>query len=266
MAFLALLSCGARADGIIDAVVTRFAQSDFEFIRAKSNVPFLPIAWLAVTGYQEGQFDRPDGTDSGVTFQQSSISQGAFAPIPVGKRDAFVIGEWISQTHFDLRNAASADLDVLTATIPMGWIRQPAPDWQVAAFVAPMGHRTHEDDWYWETLGGAFARHTTSDRVAWIFGVYFDVSPLEDFYTPYLGATFTLSEQWMINAVMPWPSINYAPNADTLFQLGVTPSGTSWSIEPNEHRPRISLSAWNFGLAAERRIYKSVWLRGEVGI
>jgi hypothetical protein len=129
-----------------------------------------------------------------------------------------------------------------------------------------MGHRTHEDDWYWETLGGAFARHTTSDRVAWIFGVYFDVSPLEDFYTPYLGATFTLSEQWMINAVMPWPSINYAPNADTLFQLGVTPSGTSWSIEPNERRPRMSLSAWNFGLAAERRIYKSVWLRGEVGI
>ena len=120
--------------------------------------------------------------------------------------------------------------------------------------------------WYWETLGGAFARHTTSDRVAWIFGVYFDVSPLEDFYTPYLGATFTLSEQWMINAVMPWPSINYAPNADTLFQLGVTPSGTSWSIEPDERRPRMSLSAWNFGLAAERRIYKSVWLRGEVGI
>ena len=33
------------------------------------------------------------------------------------------------------------------------------------------------------TLGGIFARRTKGERVAWIFGAYFDVAPLEDFYT-----------------------------------------------------------------------------------
>jgi hypothetical protein len=78
--------------------------------------------------------------------------------------------------------------------LPLGWIRQSTSDWQLAAFVAPLGHKTHQDSWYWETLGGVFARYMSSDRVAWIFGAYADVSPLEEFYTPYLGAILTIED------------------------------------------------------------------------
>ena len=177
-----------------------------------------------------------------------------------------VIGEWMSRTTFDLQDAATEDLEVFSVAVPIGWIRQAAPSWQVAAFVAPLGHTTPEDDWYWETLGGVFARHTTSDRTAWIFGAYFDVAPLEDFYTPYLGATFVLNERWTINAVMPWPAVTYAPSTDWSFRLGVTPSGASWSIEPGARQPRMSLSSWNFGLAIERRLHKSIWVAGEIGV
>ena len=265
-ASLSLLALAAHADGVVEAVVRRFAQSDFEFLRAQSNAPFLPLAWVTLTGYQEGSFARPDGEDSDVTFRQSTISEGAFAPIPLGKRDALVVGEWLSLTHFDLDNSPQDELDVLSVAVPVGWIRQADPDWQVAAFVAPLGHKTHEDSWYWETLGGVFTRYASSDRTAWIFGMYMDIAPLDNFYTPYLGATFVLNERWTINAVMPWPAVTYAPTRDTVFRLGVVPSGSSWSIEPGETHPRVSLSAWDFGLSLQRRLYRNVWWGFEAGI
>ncbi len=260
-----LAATPACADGLVDSLVRRFAQSDFEFLRARNNVPFLPLAWVTVTGYETGTF-APSGAGQTTTFRQSSISQGAFLPVPLGQRDALVVGEWISQTHFDLDHANAEELDVFSASVSLGWIRQSTSDWQLAAFVAPLGHKTHQDSWYWETLGGVFARYMSGDRVAWIFGAYADVSPLEDFYTPYLGATFILNERWAINAVMPWPGVSYAPSTDTFFRLGVSPSGTSWSIEQGERRPRMTLSAWNFGIAAERRLYKNLWVGLEVGV
>ncbi len=278
---IALFSCGlvtcalavtllhpasARADGLIDTLVRRFSESEFEFVRAQSNAPFPPAASLATSVYQESEFRRADGIDSDVTFQQATISEYAFLPITLGKRDAIAIGQWMSWTHFDIDNAPRDDLDVFSVSVPVGWIRQQSPNWQIAAFVAPLGHRTPEDNWYWETMGGAFARNVRGDRFAWIFGAYFDVSPLEDFYTPYLGATYVINEQWTLNAIMPWPSVTYAPTNRTVFRLGVAPSGASWTIEPGERRPRMNLSTWNFGLTAEHRLASNLWLGFEVGV
>jgi hypothetical protein len=261
-----LLATTACADGVVDALARRFAESEFELLRARSNAPFLPLAWVTLTGYDEGTFQRPDGSVTAATFRQSTLSQAAFIPIPLSSRDALVTGEWLSLTHFDIDNSVRDELDVLSAAVPIGWIRQASQDWQIAAFVAPLGHKTHEDSWYWETLCGFFARHLSGDRVAWIFGVYADIAPLEDFFTPYIGATFVLNERWSINAVMPWPAVTYAPSRDTFFRLGVVPSGSSWSIEPGEERPRVNLSAWDFGIAIQRRLYKNVWWGLEAGV
>jgi hypothetical protein len=268
LAGVALLGASApHADGLVDALVRRFAQSDFRFLRAQSNAPFLPLAWVSATSYEQAIFTRADGTMPETTFHQASVSQCALLPLPIGTRDAFVFGDWLSLTRFEASNSSTArDLDVTSFAVPLGWIRQQTPDWQIAAFVAPLGHDTDEDAWYWETLGGIFARHTSSERSAWVVGIYFDVAPLEDFYTPYVGATLILNERWTLNAIMPWPSVTYAPTTNTMFRVGVSPSGTSWSIEPGERRPRLSLSAWNFGVAVEQRLYRSVWIGFEAGV
>src|SRR5262245_60418504 len=158
-----LVALPVHAEGLIDSLVRRFSESEFEFLRSESNAPFLPLAWLSATSYQDAEFTRPDGTGSDVLFHQSSLSQGAFLPIPLGKRDALVIGEWIGETRFDLEGGLE-DLDVLSVSVPIGWARQSAPDWQLAAFVAPLGHKTDRDSWYWETLGGVFGRYTQGDR------------------------------------------------------------------------------------------------------
>jgi hypothetical protein len=260
-----LCTTNAAADGLIDALVQRFAQSDFEFIRVQNNAPFMPIAWVSTTGYQEVQLTGQDGGLASVQYRQSSVSQGAFVPVSFGKRDVLVIGEWVGYNKFT-SDAPAREFDVLSIAIPVGWARQVDPRWQLGAFAAPLGHRTDKDDWYWETLGGLFGRYTKTGKTAWIFGAYFDVSPLEDFYTPYLGATFILNEQWSLNAVVPWPSVTYAPSTQTLFRFGVAPSGTSWSVEPGERRPRMNMSAWNVGFTVERRIHEYLWIGAEIGV
>ena len=187
-----LLSSTVMADGLVDSLVRRFGESDFVFVRAKSNAPLPPMAWVTASGYQESEFRQVDGGPSDVTYQQTSLSQAALVPIPIGKRDAVAIGEWVSWTRFDLHDAARDDQEVLSVAVPLGWVRQASPSWQVAAFVAPLGHKTDDESWYWETLGGVFVRNLANDRFAWIAGAYFDVSPLEDFYTPYLGAAWII--------------------------------------------------------------------------
>jgi hypothetical protein len=264
-AFTACLPQLTHAEGFVAALARRFADSEFEFMRAQSNAPLPPLAWASLTGYENVQVTHTDSTVAGIEFQQTSLSEGAFLPIPIGSRDALVIGEWISLSELKLAHSDN-ELDVLSVSVPVGWIRQASDRWQWAAFVAPLGHKSEHDDWYWETLGGAFARRLQSDRFAWIVGFYFDVAPLEDFYTPYLGAAYVINDRWTLNAIMPWPSITYAPTPDVFFRLGVAPSGASWTLEAGERRPRVSLDSWNLGFRVETRVVDNVWVGIEGGV
>ncbi len=270
-AALALLSAlNARAEGLADALVTRFTQSDFVFPRGNSDVPFLPLAWVSTSYYNDATFTQPgNNASTGIAYRQSSLSEAAIAPIPVGRRDALVVGEWASVTQFRLIDSHQ-NLNVTSLAVPVGWVRQVNLQWQAAAFLAPLGHTSPGDGWYWETLGGAFARYTRSERLAWIFGAYMDKAPLESFYTPYVGVTWILDQHWSVGLVLPWPGVDYSPNPDTLLRLGVAPSGASWSVEdPNAQtggtHPRVNFDSYNLGLDAEHRAYHSVWVALEAG-
>lgn len=164
--------------------------------------------------------------DSDVTARQSSLSQYALVSIPLGRRDLNGIGESLSWTRFDLDHAARSELEVLSAALPRGMGAAAIAQLAVAGFVAPLGHHTPGESRYWGTLGGVFARNVRGDRFAWAVGAYFDVSPLEDFYTPYLGATHIINEPWTLNAIVPWPSITYAPTTQTVLRLGVVALGS----------------------------------------
>jgi len=265
LALVTLVSQRAEAESLVAALSRRFADSEFEFMRAQSNAPLPPVAWVSAVGYEGVHVSRTDTPITDAEFDQASLSEGAFLPIPFGSRDALVIGEWVEVTQLELEHEDN-ELDVLSFAVPIGWIRQASEQWQWAAFVSPLGHKSDRDDWYWETLGGAFVRRLQSDRFAWVAGFYFDVSPLEDFYTPYLGATYVIDERWTLNAIMPWPSITFAPTADIFLRLGVAPSGASWTFEAGEHRPRVSLDSWNLGFRVETRIAGNAWVGVEAGV
>ncbi len=115
-------------------------------------------------------------------------------------------------------------------------------------------------------MGGLLSRYVQNDRVWWAFGFYFDVGPADDIYLPYLGASWQLTDQWTVSAIMPWPQILYAPNDDFFVSFGATPSGSSWQLNQQQSRVNYSLDSWDLGFNVEHRIHNNFWLRLSTGI
>jgi hypothetical protein len=229
-------------------------------------VPFLPVAFLSATHYNDLELTA-DGVTVG-SFDQTTVSQGAGLPILLNSRDALVVGEYLSWTRFDSRSSAFESFDAYSVGLPVGGFRQVDDDTQAAAFVMPLGHKASlpSSSWRWEVLGGAFGREQVSDRFWWGYGVFFDIGQGEDYAIPYLGGAWEISEQLTLSAVMPWPAMLYAPTPDTLFRFGVAPSGASWSLSPDRNDLFYELGSWDVGLAAEKRLSGNFWLVLEGGL
>ncbi|MEM9253885.1 MAG: hypothetical protein AAGA91_00475 [Pseudomonadota bacterium] len=245
--------------------IDAFADTEIEMQRGQTNVPFLPVAFLNTSVYGDAEIDRPGGD---VRYDVSSVSQAAGIPFAPTQEDMVVVGEYLSWSHFEFSEPDIGKFDVFSIGLPLGWLRQINPDWQAAAFVMPLGHKSSQDgaDWSWQYLGGGFGRYVASDTLWWAFGLYFDISEEDDFYIPYLGASWALDQYWTLSAIMPWPAVLYAPNQDWLFRLGVSPSGASWSVSGSDEDVAVNLDAWDFGLSAETRLGGSWWLSGELGV
>ena len=264
----AFLAPSAALSGGPEEMARKFAESEFVFTRARSDIPFVPLAWADAALYDESRFIGPSGEASDVSFEQRTLSEGTLIPFLLGRRDALVVGQWINWTRFDL--SSGEDREVVSIALPIGWARQWSADWQLAAFVAPLGHAS-DDDWYWEYMGGVFARWLQGDRFAWLFGVYADVAPLEEYYIPYAGVAWTVNQHWTLSAVMPWPALLYAPGPDWFLRLGVAPSDAGWSAKIDSSgsvapKPELNFSSWNFGLSIERRFWKNFWMGAEAGV
>ena len=265
---------GARPAGEDESLMRRmtsqFEHSKIEFQRAESNIPFIPFAFLGASYYGDADVDG-NGSRKGkdIEYSVTTVSQAAGLPFLLTDRDALVVGEYVSIADIDIDTDNTDSFTVATLGLPVGWLRQINPDWQSIAFVMPIGHRDDRDgsQWTWQYLGGTFARYVQHDRLWWAFGFYADVGPGDDFYIPYVGASWSLNERWTISAMMPWPAILYAPDKDWLFRLGASPSGASWSFDTQDSSDTtINLDAWDFGLGAERRLARNVWLGVEVGV
>jgi hypothetical protein len=257
----------AAAQDFITTTVKAFAESDIVFKRSGSNAPYFPVAQL--TGYGYGDASIALGsTDRSVEFRQSGVSAFAMLPQLMSKRDALITGAYVSSRRFDTDNGLIDDFRVDTLGLPLGWFRQVNAEWQAAAFVMPLGHRSTQDDsdWTLQTMGGAFTRYTQNERLWWAFGLFADHSPNDSYVLPYLGASWVINPRWTVSAIMPWPAIVYAPTPDWMFSLGASPSGASWSLQPAANEVAVSLDAWDFGINAERRLYRNLWVSARVGV
>lgn len=265
-ALLCLPWASLAASETVERWVRSFADSELVFSRSTTNVPFQPLAFVDVTYYNDAEVRRPGG--SPLSYDQVSVSQAAVLPVLLGPRNVLLAGEWIGWSRFDARNPGLDSFDVLSVALPVGWLQQADDRWQAGAFVAPLGHHASlaDSSWSWETLGGVFGRYLQSDRLWWAFGLYLDIGPGEDVYLPYLGASWEINDRWTLSAVMPWPAVLFAPDRDTLFRLGATPSGASWSLRPGSDRVTYNLDSWDLGLSAERRVHGDFWLALEAGI
>lgn len=261
------MSCWSGDDqpGFLQRSILAFEQSDFEFQRSISNVPFAPLAFLTATSYTDVEVEASDGRS--LTYDVDRISQMATIPILLGKRDALLVGEYVSRSRFHLDLEGASDFDVVSVGLPLGWFRQVNTDWQAAAFVMPLGNNSDRpgSDWSWQYLGGVFGRYIQNEQLWWAFGFYADVGSGDDFYIPYLGASWAINERWTLSAVMPWPALIYAPNDRWMFRLGATTSGASWNLDVESGAASVNLDAWDFGLSAEHRVWRNIWAGARAG-
>jgi hypothetical protein len=247
---------------IFEQVSRQFLDSDFIFSRTQSDVPFVPLAWIDASSYQDSDIH-------GRIFRQTSFSEATLAPLLLGQRDALMIGQWGTWTRLEPRDSHD-ETEVSNLTLPLGWARQASPEWQLAAFVAPSANQSG-GDWYWDYFGGAFARYLGQPRLAWLFGFYAEITTLEELYVPYVGVTWTIDRHWTLSAVLPWPAVLYSPTPDWMLRLGLSPSSASWIAEAPvageaPQKLRADLTSWDLGLRVERRTWKSLWIGGEAGM
>lgn len=247
-------------------IIERFAQSDFVFQRINTNVPLPPLFYMAVNDYRELHLD----TDNNQTSQYShtSLSQAAALPLLVSPRDALVVGEWAAKHRFTAQDDSGHSFSVTSLGLPLGWVRQINYDWQLASFVFPTAYKANlpDSDWSEEWMGGVFGRYVQHDTLWWGFGFFIDINPGTNLYLPYLGFSWTYTEEWTISAVMPWPAILYSPSKNTSFRLGMSPSGTSWFIDQKESEIYYEWDGWNFGLTMMQRLQGNFWLEVEAGV
>ncbi len=262
---ITLFSLKCNAKDLISEMAAQFANSEIQFQRAESNVPFLPLAYAEYKNYDDTKLKLEDGDT--VTIDQTTFAQGAVLPILASPRDVLFIGEWINTSQISSSSPGFESFDATQVAIPLGWLHQESQDTQIGGFIAPLGYKADLDDsgWSWQTLGGAFSRHTYSDDIWWAFGAYFDVGGIDDTYLPYLGAFWQVNEKLSISAIMPWPAILYAPTKNTLFRFGASPTGSSWQVNRDTTQIAQELSGWDFGVAAEHRVFKSLWFKVEAG-
>lgn len=258
-------SLPARA-GYVEEISQRFADSEIVFPRANTLVPFLPLASLGASVYNDTEVELDDGRK--LEYDLQSVTQHAVLPMLVSPRDALFVGEYLGYSDFDMIDPVLDDFEVTTVGLPVGWLRQVSDDWQLAAFAMPLAHRStlEGSGWNMQYVGGMFGRYQQTDGLWWLFGVYADVAPEEDSLIPYVGASWNINEHWTLSAIMPWPAVTYSPDGNWLFRLGASPSGASWVVATGDGDVGINYDAWDLDFGVEGRVRGNFWLRLRAGV
>ncbi|MEM0954043.1 MAG: hypothetical protein AAGI24_07870 [Pseudomonadota bacterium] len=261
----ALASAQDDDPGFAARLTQKFLDSDIDFQRARSNVPFLPLATLTARHYGNTEVELSSGFE--LEYDLSTISQYAVLPILISQRDALFVGEYLSYSDFKVDAPGVEDFDVGTVGLPVGWLHQATPDWQLGGFVMPLAHRSSLEgsDWNMQYMGGAFGRYIQADNLWWLYGIYADYSPDDDFVIPYVGASWSINERWTLSAVLPWPAILYSPDGNWVYRFGLSPSGASWNISTSDGDVGVNYDAWDLGFTVERRIAGNIFLGARAG-
>lgn len=255
----------AQLSELIEGQIAAFEASDFTFQAAESNAPFPPIAFLNYGLYNESEVDIPGEDDLNYEIQRVSLAAGV--PFIPSKRDLVALGGYFSRTEFRNGDNMSGDFSVSSFGVPVGWLRQLEAQKQVAAFAMPIVHKASLEgsERSYQYRAGLFGLNYQRRELFWVYGLYVDVNDSEDFALPYVGASWVINEYWTLSAILPWPSITYAPNHDWAFSLGASPSGASWTVRDDDEEIAANFDAWDFGISVDRRLTNFLWASFEAG-
>ncbi len=247
----------------------KFDAMDFEFSRADSDVPFIPVALLSASAYGKSEFQRMDGSGDTVEYRSAYVGGYAMTPLFLGKHGFALAAPYVSRTRFTSMTDGSADTDVDSFYLPVGGIWQAANGKQWGGFAMPIFNSSFSGDGDGGTdfMGGVLGRSFSGQKSIWYYGLVYDYSYGGNFYYPYLGYSYVADPQWVISLVMPWPTVTYAPSDRLYFSVGVLPSGANWVMDQEGSDTKVSSSfgGWDLGTYCGWRLTKLLWVTAGVG-
>lgn len=256
----ALFSGSSQAAG--ERLIEAILKSDFQFDRNISNVPFFPLGYLSASYHDALEIDAPISSPSNTEFSYRSFNQGFGLPVWVGKKDMLILGESIELDRLDFGNRA---VDMNTAGILLAWISQPSAAWQMGAF-GYWYNGFNEDAGISSSSGnysGFIGRYRHKERFHTYWGLVRVKESHDTYYYPYAGFDWYIGHELSLSMVLPWPTLNYAPNNNELYKVGALFSGNEWEFDVNNAPRQNSFSKVDFGVSYEKRLKGMTWF--EIG-
>jgi len=257
---LASAATDAVSDGWLDTTMLKLRTMEFEFARAESDIPFLPVMALGVTPYGKTTFREGDAEDS---FRPVNATAYGTLPLYIGQRGLALAVPYVGYTSFDFTGDQQDDASVTAVYLPVGLAWQTGAGRQWVLFGMPEFYTPLDDDGdtVHSMMAGVLGRSFASDHTVWYYGAVYDRNFSDGYFLPYLGFTHAVNAQLNVSMIAPWPSVNYAVTRDLFLRAGVVPSGASWDVrgDPGEREAVMSFGGWNAGLWANARIRGAVW-------
>ena len=250
----------AAGEKIIEAIM----RSDFIFDKNISNVPFLPLGYLQLKHNPEIEFEDNCLDVDACEFSYSSLSQGFGLPVWVGQQDMLILGETLESDKLEFANQT---ITINSWGVLAAWLSQPTPLWQVGAFAYVYEgfdqDASVDQDGGIIFGGGGRYRHQSTFHSYWgLVGLDEGNDPV---YYPYVGFDWFIGKTISISALVPWPTISYSPDPDSIYKFGASVSGSDLVTEAGGKVSQNSLGIVDFGLAYEKRLSGMLWLETGAG-
>jgi hypothetical protein len=253
-----LLFINTRAYGFGEILIDKILRSDFIYDRGVTNLPFIPIGYLAATHQDSLTPDQCPLAQPECELQYQSITQGAGLPVWVGQKNMLILGETLDVDVFDTGRDSTT---INTGGLLAAWVSQHSERWQSGAFI--YHYQNLDSDTRSDNTRGTFAgwvgryRHSASFHSYW--GAVQVNSGDESLLYPYAGFDWYLNKRWAVTAVLPWPSISYASSETQLFRIGALVSETSWTVKRDNRFYTQDFSQVSLGVSFEQKFSRLIW-------
>lgn len=239
----------------MDAILS----SDFVFDRGKYNRPFVPLGYLNLNWQDNVQVDAACRNSTNYCrYDYQDLHQGLGVPLWVGQKHLFLAGESLES---DTLRFNQQTLRINTVGLLFAWIMQANPKLQVGAFTysyygfdLPQNVHTAKGRYT-----GAMSRVRHSAQFHSYWGAIQFKQDGESVYYPYLGFDWSIGARWGLSAIIPWPTLSYAPNTDRVYKLGALYSGNEWYSDLRDNQLKHDLDHWRLGLSVEQRLHGMIW-------
>lgn len=248
--------------GFLGNMKQKLQTTEFEFSRAETDVPFVPLSAINVSSYGKTEFQKTDGSGPAAEYRSSYIGAYTTVPLYVGKRTLAVAVPYVSHTRFTSMTGGLGDQSVDSVYLPLGGAWQADDGNQWGGFVMPSVHSPLRGDGEWaeDFMGGALGRHFSGNDSIWYYGAVYDYSFGANYFYPYLGYMLQIDPKWLFSLVMPWPAVSYAPSDHFVTTFGVLPSGANWAIDSEGDKATGSFGGWDVGVRLGWRLTRLLWL------